>query len=158
METGAVEVLYRALPLSENGSIGKQDIPSVPEFFRETSFKDNRFGTIKRDSILRMFDRSLVNLRTTKHLITDPESITNVDNGFLELSTQRYKLISESYKSLNACRSILVPRHAYQSFMFDGETANYAITAGNDRKIRYWDLQAPEQQSYQLNSPLDDEV
>jgi len=42
--------------------------------------------------------------------------------------------------------------------MFDNETAGYAITAGNDRKIRYWNLQEPETQSYQINTPYDDEV
>ena len=42
--------------------------------------------------------------------------------------------------------------------MFDNETANYAITAGNDRKIRYWSLTAPERESYQINSPFNDEV
>ena len=42
--------------------------------------------------------------------------------------------------------------------MFDGQTADYAITAGNDRKIRYWDLLSPETRSFQLNSPQDEEV
>jgi len=32
------------------------------------------------------------------------------------------------------------------------------LTAGNDRKIRYWDLKDPEKLSYQLNSPSSDEV
>jgi hypothetical protein len=32
--------------------------------------------------------------------------------------------------------------------MFDNETASYAITAGNDRKIRYWNIADPEQSSY----------
>ena len=42
--------------------------------------------------------------------------------------------------------------------MFDNETASFAITGGNDRKIRYWNLQSPENMSYQINSPQDDEV
>lgn len=42
--------------------------------------------------------------------------------------------------------------------MYDNETAGYAITGGNDRKIRYWNLQEPDTLSYQVNSPLDDEV
>lgn len=42
--------------------------------------------------------------------------------------------------------------------MFDNETASYAITGGNDRKIRYWNLQEPELMSYQVNTPNDDEV
>lgn len=42
--------------------------------------------------------------------------------------------------------------------MFDCDTEDFAITAGNDRKIRYWDLTSLRQKSYQLNSPNDDEV
>lgn len=42
--------------------------------------------------------------------------------------------------------------------MFDNETAGYAITGGNDRKIRYWNLQEPAELSYQVNTPNDDEV
>lgn len=42
--------------------------------------------------------------------------------------------------------------------MFDNETAAYCISGGNDRKIRYWNLMEPESNSYQVNSPQDDEV
>ena len=42
--------------------------------------------------------------------------------------------------------------------MFDCDTEDFAITAGNDRKIRFWDLTSLRQKSYQLNSPNDDEV
>ena len=115
-------------------------------------------GTLKRDSNLRMFDRSLVYSKITDFNQIVDDQITNLDHKFLEMSTQRFKMISEAYKSLYACRTILIPRNGYQSLMFDGETARYAITAGNDRKIRYWNLENPEQLSYQLNSPNDDEV
>lgn len=37
------------------------------------------------------------------------------------------------------------------------ETVNYAITGGNDKKIRYWDLQNLSKKSYYINSPNDDE-
>jgi len=42
METGAVEILYRAhseRPKLLSQSL-KLDIPTVPEFYRETNFKD----------------------------------------------------------------------------------------------------------------------
>ncbi len=68
----------------------------------------------------------------------------NIDRDFMELSTKRCKRIQNAFKCKDACRSILVPRDSYNSLMFDNETATYAITAGNDRKIRYWNLQDPE--------------
>lgn len=42
--------------------------------------------------------------------------------------------------------------------LFDGSTAGYAITAGNDKKIRYWSFIDPKKQSIIINSPTDDEV
>ena len=42
--------------------------------------------------------------------------------------------------------------------MFENETAPFAITAGNDNKIRYWNIAEPESKSYIINSPNDDEV
>lgn len=68
-------------------------------------------------------------------------------------------MIHDSYLSPNACRTILVPRNTTQSLFFDGSTANYAITGGNDKKIRYWSLMAnPEKESMIINSPNDEEV
>jgi hypothetical protein len=63
-----------------------------------------------------------------------------LDDYFFDLSKLRFKRISEAFSSPNACRSILVQRDNFQSTMFDNETATYAITAGNDKKIRYWNL------------------
>jgi len=72
------------------------------------------------------------------------EGIRNVDHYYLHLSTERYKRINEAYTCPNACRTILLPRDNHQSLMFDNETANYMITGGNDRKIRYWNITEPE--------------
>ncbi len=115
-------------------------------------------GTLKRDQNLRMFDRALVYSKATDFNSIVNDQITNTDDIFIQMSTKRFNLISEAFKSPNACRSILIPRKNYHSLMFDGQTADYAITAGNDRKIRYWDLLSPEKWSYQLNSPQDEEV
>jgi hypothetical protein len=66
METGAVDVLYRIQNQPTGSStITKPEIPSVPEFFRETKFKDRRFGTLKRDTNLGLFNRSLLNANST---------------------------------------------------------------------------------------------
>jgi hypothetical protein len=105
-----------------------------------------------------MFDRALVYSKATDFNSIVNDQITNTDDIFIQMSNKRFHLISEAYKSPNACRSILIPRKNYHSLMFDGQTADFAITAGNDRKIRYWDLLSPETRSYQLNSPQDEEV
>jgi hypothetical protein len=65
METGAVEVLFRVNGKTDPNSqlISKQEVLSIPEFVRETSFKDCKFGTLKRDTNLRMFDRAMVFMR-----------------------------------------------------------------------------------------------
>jgi hypothetical protein len=84
--------------------------------------------------------------------------IKNIDQQLFDASNQRYKLIHDAYNSSNACRTILVPRNLTQSMLFDGSTANYVITAGNDKKIRYWNLSRPEEQSMIINSPNDEEV
>jgi hypothetical protein len=75
----------------------------------------------------------------------------------MEASSQRYKLIHDAYLSPNACRTILIPR-SNNYLLFDGTTANYAITAGNDKKIRYWSFTHPKDQHMIINSPNDDEV
>jgi len=74
--------------------------------------------------------------------------ITNTDDVFTLMSNKRFHLITEAYKSPNACRSILIPRNSTSSLMFDCDTEDFAITAGNDRKIRYWDLTSLRQKSY----------
>ena len=75
----------------------------------------------------------------------------------LDASRDRFKLISESCQSQNACRSILIPRSQNHK-KFDNVTATYAITGGNDKKIRYWNLKNPSSSSFQVNTPRDDEA
>lgn len=42
--------------------------------------------------------------------------------------------------------------------LFDGSTSSYAITAGNDKKIRYWGINENRNQNMLINSPTDEEV
>ena len=42
--------------------------------------------------------------------------------------------------------------------MTDNSTAQFAITGGNDMKLRYWNLNDTSKLSFQLNTPKDDEV
>lgn len=64
-------------------------------------------------------------------------------------------MVKAAYDSNSACRKVIVPR--LNSVMLDNiDTAAYAITAGNDKKIRYWDFTGLKK-SYCINSPNDDE-
>ena len=65
-------------------------------------------------------------------------------------------MVKGSNESTNACKKILVPRKC-NSLLYNPETVNYAITGGNDRKIRYWDFTGLQKKSYYINSPNDDE-
>ena len=65
-------------------------------------------------------------------------------------------LVKAAYESSNACKKILIPR--ISSTMLDKtDTVTYAITGGNDKKIRYWDFTGLKKKSYCINSPNDDE-
>lgn len=65
-------------------------------------------------------------------------------------------LVKTGYESGNACRKIIVPRK-YNNILHNTETVSYAITGGNDRKIRYWDFTGLKQKNFQVNTPNDDE-
>ena len=71
----------------------------------------------------------------------------NLDEEWLKHSKNRYMMVKSGYESGNACRKILVPRR-YNSMLYNPETVNYAITGGNDRKLRYWDFTSLKKKSY----------
>ena len=63
-------------------------------------------------------------------------------------------MVKAAYESPNACRKIFVPR------ISDGDgysTVPYAISGGNDKKLRFWDFTSLKRKSYCINSPNDDE-
>lgn len=64
--------------------------------------------------------------------------------------------VKTAFESGNACRKILVPRMG-TSLLDRIETTSYAITGGNDRKLRFWDFTNLKKKSYCINSPNDDE-
>ena len=74
----------------------------------------------------------------------------------MKISKNRYMMVKGAYDSTNACKKILIPR-LNSSLLDNPETATYAITAGNDKKIRYWDFTNLKKKSYCINSPHDDE-
>lgn len=51
---------------------------------------------------------------------------------------------------------MLIPRR-YSSLIQGTLSAEYAITGGNDMRLRYWDLKDPENGSYFINTPANDE-
>ena len=65
-------------------------------------------------------------------------------------------MVKTNFESNNTCKKILVPRR-YNSMIHNPETVSYAITGGNDRKLRYWDFTNLKKKSFTINSPLDDE-
>lgn len=75
------------------------------------------------------------------------------------MSTQkRFGLLKGACSSANSCRTILIPRNQIRRIHVDSQTAQYAITGGNDMKLRYWNLNDASKLSYQVNTPRDDEV
>lgn len=62
--TGAIDILFRCND-SKNGieGIRKNDIITVPEFFKETTFRDNQLGTLRRESCFKQFNRSMMSVR-----------------------------------------------------------------------------------------------
>lgn len=62
----------------------------------------------------------------------------------------------QASESTNACRKILCPRKS-SSLLHGTHTVDYAITGGNDKRVRYWSLAEPAQNSYYINTPLNDE-
>ena len=67
-------------------------------------------------------------------------------------STNRYSGIKRSYNSGCSMSKVLSPRYWNMGF-----SAPYVITAGGDRKIRYYDLLKENPRSYYINSPTDAE-
>ena len=59
LETGLVETLFRCATPTSDRELSKTDIPVVPEYIRETNFRDNRFGTVRRETTLKQFSRQL---------------------------------------------------------------------------------------------------
>lgn len=82
--------------------------------------------------------------------------VKNLDDEWLKNSKNRYMMVKAAYESGNACRKILVPRLS-DNLCDNPVTAPYAITAGNDKKLRYWDFTNLKRKSYCINSPNDDE-
>lgn len=96
-----------------------------------------------------MQTRSLVNSSQIK--LTQ-----NLDDELFKASKNRYKLVKQANESPNACRKVLIPRK-YPNLLEQNHTLEYAITGGNDMRIRYFNLKNPANLSYYINTPDNDE-
>ena len=65
-------------------------------------------------------------------------------------------MIKQANESENACRKVLIPRKN-SNLVHGTVTADYAITGGNDMKLRYWNLQNLAENSYYINTPNNEE-
>jgi len=63
LETGLVETLFRCVNPSSDRGLSKSDCPVIPEYIRETNFKDSKFGTVRRETTLKQFSRQLHSVR-----------------------------------------------------------------------------------------------
>ena len=55
LESGLVETLFRCTSPTTDNKLSKTDCPVIPEFTRETNFKDNKFSTVRRETTLKQF-------------------------------------------------------------------------------------------------------
>jgi hypothetical protein len=79
-------------------------------------------------------------------LSQSPSHLKTVETQSLQDFKTRYAAIKEAHNSPNACQAILLPRQRTRY------TTNFALTGGNDRSIRYWNL-GGETANYMVNSP-----
>ena len=63
LESGLVETLFRCATPTSDRELSRSDCPVIPEFTRETNFRDNRFGTVRRETTLKQFSRQLHSVR-----------------------------------------------------------------------------------------------
>lgn len=166
LETSTVDVL-----LSVDDRLNRENfsggLPTVPSFLRETVFQqsDNisfsSGGLRKNETNDSLFRRYLQTHQSTKQFnklmsYQQQSLVKNLDEDWLKNSKNRFMNIKTAYESGNACRKIFIPR-ASNSLLDKTETCTYAITGGNDKKIRYWDFTGLKKKSFCINSPSDDE-
>ena len=150
LDTGNIEIL-----MTVNEPAGSDSINAMSSFYRESAIRDNNNWPEKSETNDTMFRRYL---KLNQSLI-NPNQIKltkNVDDELFKELGNRYKLIKNANESVNACRKVLVPRK-YSNLLQGTITADYAITGGNDMRLRYWNLNNPAGGSYLINTPDNDE-
>jgi len=116
---------------------------------------------MSRETNVKLYNRALHNFPNHRSFTNLWQSHAegsqkNIDNQLLKEFKGRYKSLKEAYEGQSACRSILVPRPSSR-LLFGGEPADFCITGGNDKCIRWWKLNGSKDQNYMINSPQDKE-
>eukprot|EP00347_Sterkiella_histriomuscorum_P000291 403376447 len=168
LDTSDVEILLTVDDKKNKENI-VQTLPQIPSYYKETSsfyndqqeLPNSQQLTKRYENNNSLFRRYLQSNRNSQHffsLVSLQQSnlIRNLDEEWLKNSKNRYMMVKTGYESGNACRKILVQRK-YNSMLHCPDTVSYAITGGNDRKLRYWDFNGLKSKSYQVNTPNDDE-
>lgn len=128
---------------------------TIPAFYRESLIRDAFGIPEKQETNQSLFKRYLMQ---TRSLVSTNQIILaqNLDDELFKASKNRLKLVKQANDSINACRKVVVPRK-YTSMLQGTMTTNYAITGGNDMRLRYWNLSNPASMSYYINTPNNDE-
>lgn len=128
---------------------------TVPSFYRESLIRDCFNWPEKSETNQSLFRRYLMQ---TRSLVGSQQiKLTqNIDDELFKSSKNLYKLVKEANESINGCRKVLIPRK-YPNLLQGTHTAEYALTGGNDMRIRYWDMNNLASKSYYVNTPEDDE-
>ena len=171
LETGNIEIRMTvdegkssqgsdaALPNFGEGSSAGDKLPAssitLPTFCRESLIRDSFSWPEKSETNQSLFRRYLMQ---TKSLVSTQQiKLTqNLDDELFKASKLRRKLVKQANESSNACRKVLVPRR-FSNLLHGTQTADYAITGGNDMRLRYWSLADPAGGSYYINTPNNDE-
>lgn len=127
----------------------------IPSFLRESAIRDGCSWPEKSETNQSKYKRYL--MQTKSQVSTQQIKLTqNLDDELFKASKARYRLLMQASESSNACRKILVPRKS-TSLLHGTHTVDYAITGGNDMRLRYWSMADPAQNSYYINTPANDE-
>ena len=111
---------------------------TIPTFRRKSLIRDASNWPEKNENNHSLFNRYLMQTRCLVSS-TQLKLTQNQDNEFFKSFKERYRLIKQANESKNACRKVLIPRKN-TNFVHGTVTADYAITGGNDMKLRYWNL------------------
>ena len=164
LETGNIEIL---MTVDEGKSSQGSDHTSqpasgqapassitLPTFCRESLIRDSFSWPEKSETNQSLFRRYLMQ---TKSLVSTQQiKLTqNLDDELFKASKHRRRLVKQANESSNACRKVLVPRR-FSNLLYGTQTADYAITGGNDMRLRYWSLADPARGSYYINTPNND--
>lgn len=155
LESGNIEILMAVNELTGKDNEYQDPGVTVPSYHQESLIRDCYGWPEKSETNQTLFRRYLMHTRSL--ISTSQIKLTqNLDEELFKASRHRLKLVKQANESGNACRKVVVPRKC--SNMLQGTlTTDYAITGGNDMRLRYWNLSNPANMSYYVNTPDNDE-